>query len=234
MLAKTKAIVLRNTNYSETSVISKMYTRELGVRTYMLQGVKRNKSAIKPAMIQPLSLLDLDVYDKPNSGINRVKEMKTLHLLVNIHESIVKKTIALFLVEVLNQCLIEEHFEYNLFDFIENQVLKLEKEENVGMFPIQFLAKLTVHLGVQPQGFYKLETPFLNLEEGVYELSSGLHGITETSSKIFSEAMAENQVSSYTAAERKDALDSILLYYQIHITKNRPIKSKLILAEILN
>ncbi|MBT8328037.1 MAG: DNA repair protein RecO [Bacteroidia bacterium] len=234
MLAKTKAIVLRNTNYSETSVISKMYTRELGVRTYMLQGVKRKKSAIKPAMIQPLSLLDLDVYDKPNAGINRVKEMKTLHLLVNIPESIVKKTIALFLVEVLNQCLIEEHFEHDLFDFIENQVIKLENEEHLGMFPIQFLAKLTVNLGVQPQGSYSPTTPYLNLEEGVYELSSGQHKISEISSRIFSEAMLEKQSSSFTSKERKEALDAILMYYKIHITKNRQIKSKQILADILN
>ena len=234
MLTKTKAIVLRNTNYSETSVISKMYTRELGVRTYMLQGVKRKKSAISPAMIQPLSLLELDAYDKPNSGINRVKEMKTSHLLVNIHESIVKKAVALFLVEILNQCLIEEHFEYELFDFIEEQILMLEREENMALFPIQFLSKLTVHLGVQPQGVYSSVTPYLNLEEGVFEASSGLYPIGPSASKIVSESMSEYPILTYSAKERKEALDAILMYYQIHITKNKQIKSASILTEILN
>ena len=88
MLAKTRAIVLRNTNYSESSVISKMYTREFGMRTYLLQGVKKGKSPIRPSMIMPLSLVEMDVYEKATSNLNRVKELKSSPALLNIQDDI--------------------------------------------------------------------------------------------------------------------------------------------------
>ena len=87
MLSKTRAIVFRNTNYSESSVISKMYTREFGLRSYMFKGIKRGKSAIKPAMILPLSIVDMDVYNRPNSNINSVKDLKPTLLLIDTHFS---------------------------------------------------------------------------------------------------------------------------------------------------
>ena len=139
MLAKTKAIVLRNTNYRENSVICKMYTREYGMRTYILQSIRKGKAAIKPSMIQPLSLVQMVAYEKPNVGINRIKELKNVPLLMEIHDDIIKKSIALFLVEILNQCITEEQCEEELFDFIEKKILALESGDAPKYFPISFL-----------------------------------------------------------------------------------------------
>jgi DNA repair protein RecO (recombination protein O) len=135
MIAKTRAIVFKNTNYGESSLISRMYTRNFGIRTYMLQSIKKGKSAIKPSMVMPLSLVEMDVYEKNNANINRVKELKNTPLLLNIHSDIVKKSIGMFMVEILNQSIIEEHCEEELFDFIEQRILELEKNDINPLFP---------------------------------------------------------------------------------------------------
>ena len=84
MYSKTRAIVLKNTNYSESSIISKIYTREFGIQTYILRGVRKGKSKIRASMIQPLSLVELDVYQKPNTSINNIKDLnKTDSIQVN-------------------------------------------------------------------------------------------------------------------------------------------------------
>ena len=75
MITKTKAIVLRNTNYGESSIISKMYTREFGVRTYILQSIRKGKSAI----ITPLLSLHLNII-----------KYKTIYIIVPKH--LVKQT----------------------------------------------------------------------------------------------------------------------------------------------
>ena len=235
MITKTKAIILRNTNYGESSIISKMYTREFGVRTYILQSIRKGKYAIKPSMIQPLSLVDLDIYEKPNSSINRIKELKNTPLLLNIQESVPKKTIALFLLELLNQCIVEEQYEEELFDFIAAQIIFLEREPLNALFPIHFMLKLTYYLGVEPQGEFLMGTPYLSLEEGIFVAQSGVSTISKETSELISLITNSSNWSSLaiTQAARKEGLNELIRYYQYHITKNKKMKSVEILSELL-
>ena len=61
----TPALVLHTTQYKETSVIAKIFTRQLGVRSYILKGVRKGGSRTKQNLLQPLSYLDLVVYNNP-------------------------------------------------------------------------------------------------------------------------------------------------------------------------
>ena len=236
MLAKTKAIVLRNTNYRDNSIICKMYTREYGMRTYILQSIRKGKSAIKPSMIQPLSLVNMVVYEKPNAGINRVKELKNAPLLLEIQDDILKKSIALFLVEILNQCITEEQCEEELFDFIENKVLELESGTAPKYFPITFLLELTYFLGVEPQGSYSSNTPYFSIDEGIFVAEMGLNTLPLEMSMALSN-FVNTKTSDGTKLNsqlRRDLLNYLLKYYQYHITKNKKIKSVEILSELLS
>ena len=236
MLAKTKAIVLRNTNYRENSVICKMYTREHGMRTYILQSIRKGKAAIKPSMIQPLSLIQMVAYEKPNAGINRIKELKNVPLLLEIHDDIVKKSIALFLVEILNQCITEEQCEEELFDFIETKILTLESSDTPKYFPISFLLELTHYLGVEPQGIHSASTPYFSIDEGIFVAELGLNTLSlELSIALSGFTNSENtSLPNMSASLRRDLLDSVIKYYQFHITKNKRIKSVEILSELLS
>ncbi len=235
MITKTKAIVLRNTNYGESSVISKMYTREFGVRTYILQSIRKGKSAIKPSMIQPLSLVDLDIYEKPNSSINRIKELKNNPLLMDIQDSVPKKTVALFLLELLNQCIVEEQYEEELFDFIAAQIIFLEREPLNALFPIYFMLRLTYYLGIEPQGEFSIDTPYLSLEEGIFLEQSGVSTVSKEISELIS-LLANNSnwsLISINSDLRREGLNQLIKYYQYHITKNKKMKSVEILSELL-
>ena len=71
----TPALVLHTTSYSESSVIAKIFTRQLGVRSYIIKGVRKSGSKTKQNLLQPLSHLDLVVYNNPKTQINYIKEM---------------------------------------------------------------------------------------------------------------------------------------------------------------
>ena len=81
MYVKTKGIILKNTNYSESSLITKIYTQTSGLKTFMLRGVRKGKASIRSSMIQPLSIVSLDFFQKPNTTIFNVKELKNTPVL---------------------------------------------------------------------------------------------------------------------------------------------------------
>ena len=72
MLHKTRGIVFKTTNYSESSVVVQIFTEKFGLQSYLINGVKRPKSKIKLNSLQALHLLEMVVYHKNNGNIQRV------------------------------------------------------------------------------------------------------------------------------------------------------------------
>lgn len=233
MIAKTKAIILKNTNYSESSIISKMYTREFGVRTYILQSVRKGKASVRPSMIQPLSLVEMDVYEKTTRSIGRVKELKNTPLLINIQSDMMRKSIAIFYIEVLNLCITEELCEEDLFDFLEIQILQLENTSSLAFLPLRFLLQLSSYLGVQPQGSYTKMTPYLSIHEGIFVHQMGTDTLSNEESQLVTHLMQTTSTTGGNAAIRKSVLKKLIRYYQYHVIKRNEIKSVDILADLL-
>ena len=75
MLKTIQGIVLRSVKYSESSVICDVYTRELGLRTYIASGVRSKKSNISPNWVRPMALVEAVVYHREKKDINRIKEI---------------------------------------------------------------------------------------------------------------------------------------------------------------
>ena len=74
MLSTTKAIVFSAIKYQDTSLIVSCFTKELGVKSYLLKGVYRSKkSSIKPALFQVLSLLEITTNHKKDASLNFIK-----------------------------------------------------------------------------------------------------------------------------------------------------------------
>jgi DNA repair protein RecO (recombination protein O) len=211
-----------------------MYTREFGLRSYVFKGIKRGKSAIKPSMIQPLSIVDMDVYNRPNSSINSVKDLKATVLLYDTQQDMAKKAVALFMLEILNQSITEEECEENLFDFIENEILDLEQTSIDALKPLRFIIELAYYLGVIPHGQFSKLTPYLCLEQGRFVSQIGLHTASLSVSCLLSELKSKNAVSQVDGTIRREALSQMIKYYQYHITKNKKLNSVEILAELLS
>src|SRR4051812_16525108 len=109
MLYSTRAIVLRSIKYGDTSLISTLFTEKQGVQAYMAQGVRSSKAKNnKAALLQPATLLDIVVYHKPNTNLQRIKEFQFAYLYTSMQEEVVKNSVALFSAELLLR-LLPEH-----------------------------------------------------------------------------------------------------------------------------
>ncbi|MBN1198517.1 MAG: DNA repair protein RecO [Bacteroidales bacterium] len=241
MLHKTRGIALHSIKYAESSLIVKAYTETFGLQSYILKGIRSQKSKIKPSLFQPLTLLDLVVYYKEKSSIHPVKEVS---LAVPTHSTttdIRKSSIALFLAELIYRTIREEEANASLFDFLWNSIILLDTtDEQVATFHLLFSVKLCRFLGFQPQGNRSDERRFFHLQEGsFYPLySSPDQCLDEDQSRWFSQLIQTemNQVAllSFPSKVRSDLLDKILLYYRFHLSGFNRIRSREVLHTVLS
>lgn len=229
MLQKTQGIALSYIRYRETSIITRIYTEEFGLQSYLVNGVRSARSKTnKIALFQPLTLLDMVVYNKPDRDLHRLSEIKTSHPFQSLPFEVSKSTIALFITEILNKVLKEEAASPVLFKFLVDSVLFLEEAQtNFENFHIAFLLKLSFFLGFGPESAREFENqlrensyPFLLDEEMETALKTMLRKRLGTPIKLARSA-------------RNELLDAVVGYYQIHIDSIGEVKSLPVLREVL-
>jgi len=151
MLQKTSGIVISQVKYSESSLIVKIYTEAFGLKSYIVNSVRAKSSKTKSAYFRPLTLLDMVVYNKASSSIQRISELKSLYTFTSLPYEKNKILIGLFMAEVLSKTLKEEQSDSDLFQFISSSLILVDKMQNdYANFPLTFLFRFSAHLGFFP------------------------------------------------------------------------------------
>jgi DNA repair protein RecO (recombination protein O) len=240
MLHQTRGIALHLTKFSETSSIVKIYTELFGLQSYLVRGVRKQKSKIKSGLFQPLTLLDLVVYHKEKSTIQSLKEVNYSHHYKEIPFDIRKSSIALFINELLYKSIHGEESFPELFTFLYNSCIQLdETHESIALFHLVLSIHLTRYLGCMPQLNYSDKTPFLDLREGVFQSVDPGHPdfLDPAMSRIFFQilqtAEGDNVTVQLPAVTRNSLLETILVYYRLHVPGFREMKSQSILRTVL-
>jgi len=224
MLTKTRGIVISYMRYRETSILVNVYTAEMGISSYIENGVRSAKAKHKMALFQPLTLLDLEVYHKPGKGLHRISEAKCFFPYQAIPFDIAKSSLALFLSEVLNKVLKEEEANPALFEFLSDSMQYLDRaSEHFENFHLQFLWQLAAFLGFgagNAAEFYQQLKAAGCIVPNFTELDALIH------------ANYGHPIVLHRS-ERKELLAGMLNYYQLHMENFGEIRSLQILQEVL-
>ena len=235
MLVNTKAIVISKLRYRDHDLIVKCYTEHFGVQSYLLRGVlKSKKGKIKSAYFQLLSQLDLIVSYKESRSLQSIKEVRPSILYNDIHTNVIKSAIAMFLAEVLSGILKEEEGNKGLYSYLENVFVLLDTSDKVTNFHLLFLLKLTQFLGFYPE-FNNSHFEYFNLEEGKFQPNkSNLYCITNQTLVDFKRILGINfdelKSVKLNTSRRRELLNVILLYFELHLGNLTKPKS----VEVLN
>lgn len=228
MLQKTRGIVLSHTKYRETSLIVRIYTEELGLQGYLINGVRTASARGKMAAFQPLTLLDLVVYYREGGGLHRIKESRPTQHLKTVPYDFVKTGIALFMTEVLSKTLQEEEANPALFIFLFESVRQLDAlERGLSLFPIRFLLGLSAYLGFSPQ---TSEDVFGQLHIGGEDPEFAREEKRWFDALLQGEALAEKAPADI----RRALLKHMLQFYQLHAEGFKELKSLAVLQEIMS
>ncbi len=247
-LLSTHGLVLHTTNYSETSVIAKVFTRQLGVKSYIVKGVRGGRSRVKQNLLQPLSYLDMVVYNNPHATINYVKEMRPAESFRTLSTNSVSASVVFFMGEILYKTLREEEPNQPLFDYVTDTLCSLDSAAHIsGSLPVCYLLKVSRYLGIEPLDNYSRHEPCFNLKEGRYMASpSGRTLLTDPNADYFLDGDTSERLHRYLEAlnqgdtppmmplaVRTHLINTLLLYYQTHLTDFRNFKSHEILHAVL-
>ncbi len=240
MLAKTQGIVIRNVRYGEGSVISKIYTRNFGMESYIINGIYNAKSSLKASLLQPLMVLDLVVYHNQLKDVQRIKEAKCPYQLVSLHFDNTKSGICMFVSELLNKTIVEEEPNASLYDFLEQSIISLDAENRkLGTWPILFMIRLSKWLGFPPENNYDPK------DHNYFDLSAGMFSpfpekadlaLGPPESDYFSKLVAEQENDTndiqIPKKSRLEILQKLILYYKLHLSDFKDIKSIEVLSEM--
>ena len=225
MYSQTKGIVLSSVKYSETSIISKIYTAEMGLQSYIANGVRKKNGG--KAYYQPLNIVELTAYCKKHGGLHRIKEIKIPTTYCSIPYNLLKSSVALFLSEVLIKCLKEEERNEDLFNFLECSLIDFDRNDFNEQFHIQFLIGLSYFLGFFPN-MEKSNLQYFDLINGCFSDNKNGHKHFIDNSEDLLSALKLKPVKN-----KRAILNYILMYYQIHVEGFGNIKSKNVLKKVL-
>jgi DNA repair protein RecO (recombination protein O) len=241
MLHNTRGIVFHVTHYSESSVVAKIYTELFGLQSYLVNSIRKKKSKIKTAALQPLSLIDLVVYHKERSGLQRLADAKNNPALKSIPFDVRKSSIILFMNEVLFKSVKEEEANPALFDFIFNSIELLDKQDPINSdFHLVFICQLTRYLGFYPHENYSSSTTVFNLQDGIFQPNVPIHPfyMEEPLSEYFYHLLKSTLHTDHDLKIpiqiKRQLIEKLLDYYQLHVSGFANIKSHKVLEEVFN
>jgi DNA repair protein RecO (recombination protein O) len=224
-----KAIFLHRVHFSESSLIATFYTLKSGVQKFIFAGGKK-----KPGGLFPLALSEINYYKRPDSELGKLTHVAPYEMLHELSCNTLKSTIAFFLSDVLKQCLRTDQPDPSLFHFVEEQILLLDQTEDVGMFIPEFLLHFVQHMGLEPS-VEKSNKAYFYLQDGEFSdlpRKGEIFASGETARWIQQTLRAEipNKLPVET---KRNCLETMLLYYKLHIPNFNVDKSLEISKEII-
>ena len=244
MTHKTKGIVLRTIKYGETSLVVTIYTELFGLQTYMVNGARTAKrSGTKAAMFQPAAILDLEVYHNDQKSMQRIKECSWAFLYNHLFSDVIKNSIALYMVELLQKTLKQPESNSDLFYFCEDSLLQLDAaEKNIAAnFALFFSLHLADFFGFKINSSnLKNKEIYLDLKEGEFVLQQPVHPnfilgqhASVTAELLKTRIPAELDQLKLNKQTRRELLLKYQDYYALHIHDFGKLKTLQVLNEVL-
>jgi len=221
MFIKTQAFFLRKVKYGENSAICTFYTRESGLESFIINGVRNQKGLIKPSYLFPLSLSEISYQKKNNNQLQRIGDFRLEDLSQFHNQNIQKNAIAGFMAEVINSCIKEHQTDKTLFDFLLNFVdlIRLQSTSS-HLLPCLFLLKLSRYLGFYPQCNYSDESLFDCIEGKFVSKEHSFttdKGCAKNIHTMMESSIADTNVLNITLAQSRNVLDNLLIYYKFQM-----------------
>ena len=239
MVYSTESIVLGHINYSETSIIVRCFTKKFGVKSYLIRGLRsKKKSKLQLGQFLRLNIIDIESSNNRKGNLSYVKNVKSLVSFNSINSNIIKYNIALFISEVLMSIIRHEESDSKIFNFIKESLIWFENSEKFSNFHILFLIYLTNFLGILPEKNTN-NYPFFDIENGNFTSKSNssncINGkVIEDFSLILGTKFDYLNDVLTNVNQRRNMIDLILKYYQIHVPGFKIPKSIGILNDLFS
>ncbi|MBT8233074.1 MAG: DNA repair protein RecO [Saprospiraceae bacterium] len=231
---KYEGIIFKSLKYSESSLILDIYTKEAGLLSFIVSGVRKAKSRIAN-VFHPMNIINLIAYYSEDK-LSRIKEGNLNVRYEDMSFNVIKSSIAMFVVDLSRNAIQEKEANEELYTFLKTYLCSIDDGSlNLKYVPLDFSIRLSRYLGFEITNNYTVLDKYFDLKEGLFVDRNVKHNyiLNETQSLNLHHIL-NGKETEITKAERNDLLDHIINYYQYHIEGFRPLKSLAVLRAVLS
>lgn len=239
MLTKTRGIVFRRIPYSETSIITDIFTEQHGLMSYIIGGVRKARPSTSASLLQVMSVVDILAYHSDKDKLHRIREMKPAYVYQSIPLDVRKNAILMFLAELCSRAIRETEENQGLFRMILEELIRLDQaSENYNDIHLEFMVKLADQLGFGPSPNYSTTNPCFDMIGGEFISGPPVHHMQYVQdgadiAALINQARGASESHGFNRSRRNQLIDHLVLYFRIHIDNMKEIRSHLILREVL-
>lgn len=235
-----QGIVLQSIRYGDTSLIVKVFTRNLGLRSYMVKGAFNRNSKSRAALFQNLHLINYVEASRPNKGsLGYLKDVQLSTVYQSIPFVMNKSAILMYVSELLSKTIIEQEQNEVMFDFIVRSLLWLDLvEQNYANFPLFFTLELTRHLGFYPKANHETGYCF-DMMEGSFAHDLPVHPYyfdnenAQLLAQMLNVSIDEACRMPLRVSQRRDLLDGLIMFMRLHAPVMNDFHSHEVLKTVL-
>lgn len=240
----TKGIVLSHIKYGETSIICKIFTEVLGVKSYIIKGARQSKSSSQKAnLYHPGAILDLVVYNNPNKQLQFIKEAHLVNKQFFYENNVTANCIMLFCVELMQELIIDELPHDDVFFLYEYifRILDRQSQEMYSNLPIFFALNISATLGYSIEALDNYKEELFDIENGIftsnYKVSN--HFLAQKQSELLNTFLQKTSFEEVSELKinnesRRLILNSILNFLQFHAPNFKELKTLPVLTTVLS
>jgi DNA repair protein RecO (recombination protein O) len=227
-----RAIAIHTVQTNDRGGVVRLFTETHGQRAYYATLGKQAQ------LFQAVSLLEVEERNRKQTGMAALSEVRRAVVLGRIATEPARAAIALFMAEVLGQCLVEDQANEPLFDYVWHSVQALEVDHRVGLYPLLFMGRVLRFMGVAPSQALEEDQQFFDLRQGEWRIMPPPHGdwLGGTPARLLCAcavlSVDELDALATNRAQRNEVLHKLLRYIQLHLTNDRKVRSFTILAEV--
>ncbi|NNE75907.1 MAG: DNA repair protein RecO, partial [Pricia sp.] len=155
-----------------------------------------------------------------------------------LHTEITKNAVALFLAEMLGNSIYEEEQNLQLFEFLEASLQWLDTHSDIANFHIYFLLRLTKYLGFYPDT-NNMEASSFDLLEGEFTDTRSLNPMLAGNNLSYFKSFLGINFDGIDSIRmnkknRQELLNSLVLYFELHLQGFRKPRSLAVLNEVFS
>ena len=237
---KIQGIVLQSIRYGDTSLIVKVFTRNYGLKSYMVKGAFNRSSKNRVALFQNLNLINYIGVEKANRGtLGYLKDVQLSFVYQSLPFVMNKSAILIYVSELLSKTITEQEQNEALYDFIVRSLQWLDLvEKDFANFPLFFTLELTRYLGFYPKSNHK-EGYCFDMMEGSFAHDYPLHPYyfdaesAELLSRFFDKGIDEACGIPLRVTQRRELLDNLIVFMRLHAPVMKDFHSHEVLKTVL-
>lgn len=241
MYDKTRGIVLHTIPYNDTLSVVHIYTERYGRMAYTLPRGAGRAAKMARALYMPMSLLELEVENRPGRSMQRIREAHTWIPLPYMQSDPVRASLAMFLSEFLGSVLRNNEPQTELFAYIARSIHLLDRIGNgLGNFHLCFLIGLTSYMGITPNTDGYRPGTYFDMQEGIFVVEQPIFNTSLQPNeaafmiKLLRMNFANLHLYHFSRGERNIILDRIITYYSIHLSGMGQLSSPAVLHALFD